>query len=55
MNQNLSTTTTFVNFYDFFLENDIFVKQLNTIKCNSILKFIIHLCAIYINPVITII
>jgi len=32
----------------------IFVKQLNMIKFNSILKFIIHFCAIYINLVFTV-
>jgi len=31
-----------------------FVKQLNMVKFNSILKFIIHLCTIYTNPVITV-
>ena len=30
-----------------------FVKQLNTIKFNTILKFIIHLSTIYINPMFT--
>jgi len=31
-----------------------FVKQLNTIKFNTILKFIIHLSTIYINPMFTV-
>jgi hypothetical protein len=31
----------------------IFVKQLNTIKFNSILKFVINLSTIYINPMFT--
>ncbi len=31
-----------------------YVKYLNTIKFKSILKFIIHLCTIYINPMFTV-
>ncbi len=32
-----------------------FVKWLNTIKFNSIPKFIIHFCDVYINPIFTVI